>query len=138
MPFKSKSQLRTCYAKKFSDNAKGWNCDEWLSETSKPWQLPERAGNRQYNKTPVKADKGQSCSRGRKLCFGPRGGRYIIRGGVKVYIQSGGKKSGSRRSVSRRPYTERTVAELKQMARDRGLRGYSKLPKTELIKLLRK
>lgn len=128
--------MRTCYAKKFSDGAKGWNCDKWLSETSKPWQLPERTGGRQYNKTPVKAGKGQTCSRGKKLCSGPRGGRYIIRGGVKVYIPSA--KKSYRKSADRRPYTERTVVELKQIARDRGLKGYSKLPKTELIKLLRK
>lgn len=33
MPFVSKQQLRLCYALKRAGKNKGWDCDEWLSQT---------------------------------------------------------------------------------------------------------
>ncbi len=33
MPFVSKQQLRLCYALKRVGKNKGWDCDEWLSQT---------------------------------------------------------------------------------------------------------
>lgn len=38
MPFKSKAQVRACYAK----NVKGWNCKEWSKATGNIKNLPER------------------------------------------------------------------------------------------------
>ena len=40
MPFKSKSQLRTCYG----THKKGWNCNEWLDKTPSVCCLPEKKG----------------------------------------------------------------------------------------------
>jgi len=68
MPFKSKSQLRTCYNKK----AKGWQCDSWLKETPSVCCLPEKKG------TPVRSRcmrKGERIVG--KIQEGPRGGRFF-------------------------------------------------------------
>jgi hypothetical protein len=44
--FTSKSQLRTCYSKKYAAEKKGqkftWNCDEFLKNTKNPQSLPEK------------------------------------------------------------------------------------------------
>ena len=37
MPFKSKSQLRACFAKNDPD----WNCEEWASKTKNVKKLPD-------------------------------------------------------------------------------------------------
>jgi len=42
MPFKSKAQMRACYAKKARGEAKGWNCAEWAHATSNIKSLPNR------------------------------------------------------------------------------------------------
>ena len=43
MPFKSKSQLRTCYDRK----PKGWDCDAFLDHTPSVCCLPEKKGCRE-------------------------------------------------------------------------------------------
>lgn len=67
MPFKSKSQLRTCYRKK----DKRWNCGEWLEKTDNVCCLPEKTTN-------VKSrciKKGERVVG--KVQVGPRGGKYF-------------------------------------------------------------
>lgn len=44
MPFKSKSQMRACFAKKERGAAKGWNCKEWAHATKSIKKLPEKKG----------------------------------------------------------------------------------------------
>jgi hypothetical protein len=41
MPFKSKSQVAACFAKKDRGEAKGWNCEEWAHATPDIKKLPE-------------------------------------------------------------------------------------------------
>ena len=66
MPFKSKSQLRLCYAQK------KWNCDKWLKETPSVCDLPERSrGN-----TKTRSQRKGEIVKG-KLTTGPRGGLYF-------------------------------------------------------------
>lgn len=45
MPFKSKAQMRKCYADKKKGKSPGWNCDEWSSKTE-PSSLPERVSDK--------------------------------------------------------------------------------------------
>jgi hypothetical protein len=86
MPFKSKSQLRTCYGQKLSAEARGkkssWDCDEFLEATPDPSCLPERVG-----------DQAGQCRSLRKnervvspVYVGPRGGLYFYVAGVRVYV----------------------------------------------------
>lgn len=42
MPFKSKAQVRACFAKKARGEAKGWNCGEWAKATGNIKKLPNR------------------------------------------------------------------------------------------------
>ena len=83
MPFKSRSQLRTC----FSLKPKGWDCDKWLDETKDIGCLPEKKG--------MKTKRSCRIQRKDEKIVGPiqtgkRGGRFfIIRQGldeIKVYI----------------------------------------------------
>lgn len=70
MPFKSKSQLRTCY----STHKKGWNCKEWLSKTENICCLPEKKGSQISNKCrPVRKDERVVGS----VKTGARGGKYF-------------------------------------------------------------
>ena len=41
MPFKSKSQIRACYAKRARGEAGTWDCEEWSDATKDPKKLPE-------------------------------------------------------------------------------------------------
>ena len=69
MPFKSKSQMRTCYGRR----PKGWNCDEWLEKTPSVCCLPEKAG------MPVKSRcmrKGERVVG--KVQTGPKGGKFFV------------------------------------------------------------
>jgi hypothetical protein len=86
MPFKSKSQLRTCYGQKLTAEAQGkkssWDCDEFLEATPDTSCLPERVG-----------DAGGRCRTLRKdervispVYVGPRGGLYFYVAGVRVYV----------------------------------------------------
>lgn len=87
MPFKSKSQLRTCYGRR----RKGWDCDEWLSKTPSVCCLPEKVGESPSRSRCMR--KGERIIG--KVQTGARGGRYFTieekdaRGSVcimKVYI----------------------------------------------------
>lgn len=42
MPFKSKAQMRACYAQ----HKKGWDCTEWSRETKNVKSLPERVSKK--------------------------------------------------------------------------------------------
>lgn len=83
MPFKSKKQLRTCFAREIKEKEAGrgwsWDCLKWLQET------------------PVCNHKGAGmCVRNRDVTpvqTGKRGGKYFYAGGVKVYIPSKTNKS---------------------------------------------
>jgi len=68
MPFKSRSQLRTCYGK----NEKNWNCDEFLKETKSICSLPEKKGGKPKSRTKRKGEKIKG-----KVKTGPRGGKYF-------------------------------------------------------------
>jgi hypothetical protein len=35
MPFKSKKQMKKCFALKAKGKAKTWNCEEWAKKTKK-------------------------------------------------------------------------------------------------------
>ena len=105
MPFKSKSQLRTCYVRStaFGDSRKfttlkgrNWNCDKWLQETPDIGCLPER--NDEVG-APHKELPSKKCRLQRKdekikgnIMIGPRGGKFfIIKQGsdqIKVYVRS--------------------------------------------------
>lgn len=41
MPFKSRNQLKKCYALKAQGKAGSWDCDEWSKETKNIKKLPE-------------------------------------------------------------------------------------------------
>lgn len=87
MPFESKRQLQTCYAKQKIAKSKGqpfgWDCDKWLRETPDPRCLPTFKGGPK----PVKCRRMKASEKVRgKIHTGPRGGKYFFAGGVKVYI----------------------------------------------------
>lgn len=68
MPFVSKSQSRYCWWLEKNGNKKGksWNCSKWAHETN--WkELPEKRLSI-------------------KILIGPRGGRYKMKNGRKIYI----------------------------------------------------
>lgn len=44
MPFKSKSQVRACFAKKNKD----WNCKKWAKETGDIKGLPEKKSKKKF------------------------------------------------------------------------------------------
>lgn len=95
MPFRSKSQMRLCYQKQFNGTNKSWNCDEWTRKTNRPWELPQWVGSWRIDGIRENEPRGQRCSSGRSLCRGTRGGTFIIRKGVKIYIN---KKSATRKN----------------------------------------
>lgn len=81
MPFKSKSQLRTCYSKQAKSQklqstryskTKGWDCDKWLLETQSVCCLPEKKG------MPIKS---RCMRKGERVIgrvqTGIRGGKYF-------------------------------------------------------------
>jgi hypothetical protein len=78
MPFKSPSQVRACFAKQRAALASGyepkWNCAKWLEEKKKS---PRRR---------LATKKSPKKSPGRKIYTGPRGGKYVIYKGRKVYV----------------------------------------------------
>lgn len=74
MPFKSKAQLRACYAKKAQLQKIGvestWDCSKWYHEGKVPFsKLPEYKN--QANDS---------------VFIGPRGGKFMIRNGRRVYV----------------------------------------------------
>lgn len=78
MPFKSKSQMRTCYSKR-ARGEKNWDCDKWMEETKNPECLPEKKGMPRPKKCGKKIVLG-------KTMYGPRGGRYFLFGEYKIYF----------------------------------------------------
>lgn len=93
MPFKSKSQLRTCFGKDFQDRIKGkksnWNCKKFLKETRvKAENLPERCPKSCKVKQgrPVKHTVS-------KIHIGPRGGMFFFVDKLKVYVPKSVKSS---------------------------------------------
>lgn len=68
MPFKSKSQLRTCYSRR----PKGWDCDKFLQETKSICNLPEKVGYRTKTRSQRSGEKIVG-----KIQTGPRGGRFF-------------------------------------------------------------
>jgi hypothetical protein len=77
MPFKSKSQLRTCYGRRTEPRGarskETWNCDQWLRETKSICCLPEKKG------IPTKSRCLRNGERIKgKVQTGPRGGRFFI------------------------------------------------------------
>ena len=84
MPFKSASQLRTCY----SLRPKGWDCDKWLKETLDIGCLPERKGK--PRKRACRPQRKHEKIKG-PVQVGPRGGKFFIikQGGdeIKIYIK---------------------------------------------------
>lgn len=85
MPFRSKAQLRTCYAGRLPGFSTQ-KCDEWLKETPSVCCLPERVGMETKTRCQRNGEKVKG-----KVKTGPRGGRYFeIKEGncvVKVYLK---------------------------------------------------
>lgn len=79
MPFVSKSQMRVCYTRR----PKGWDCDKWLEETPRPDCLPEKKGLKSKKEC---SKKPPPDSDSEKIYVGPRGGRYRMIKGVKIYL----------------------------------------------------
>lgn len=69
MPFQSKSQLQTCYQKKYSN----WNCDAFLKETPSVCALPYKKGYPSKSRKIKQNEKIKG-----KLQIGPRGGKFFI------------------------------------------------------------
>lgn len=71
MPFKSTSQIRWCYAAQNQALKEGKDppidCKKWYKETKDPKSLPKKI-------------------RG-KIYIGPRGGKYRIVNGKKIYLK---------------------------------------------------
>ena len=44
MPFKSKAQMKKCFAMKGRNQARGWDCHEWADHTRSVKKLPEKKG----------------------------------------------------------------------------------------------
>ncbi len=93
MPCKSKAQSRACFAQQRRDLAAGriprWNCQEWSDKTnyqslpnkkSRSRKSRSRKSRRSYTHLSPSKD------RKRKIHVGPRGGKYKIVHGHKVYI----------------------------------------------------
>ena len=45
MPFKSKAQLKKCFALKAQGKAGNWDCEEWAKKTKSVKQLPEKVSS---------------------------------------------------------------------------------------------
>jgi hypothetical protein len=64
-----------------------WNCDEWLEKTNVK-TLPEKVGYPKHNKTTTKKFSREELKKCENdVCYGPRGGKYIIKKGIKIYIK---------------------------------------------------
>jgi hypothetical protein len=87
MPFKSLAQRRACWAQYHRDIKAGrkpsWDCHEWEHVTEKGTKLPERIRSpkkKSYTRLSPKKD------RKRQIHIGPRGGKYMMVKGRKVYV----------------------------------------------------
>jgi hypothetical protein len=73
MPFKSKSQIGTCYSRQ-SKGKNAWNCDEFLRNTPSVCCLPQRIGLPSKTKTRCMRNGDRIIG---KVQTGPRGGKYF-------------------------------------------------------------
>ena len=88
MPFQSKSQLVAClYAQERNKHKKGkkskkakWDCMEFLEETPNFDKLPWKTGCKAKKTTKEKYQ-------GHVVHIGPKGGKYIMKDGKKVYVR---------------------------------------------------
>lgn len=96
MPFQSLAQQRKCWAQYHRDIKAGripsWDCRKWSAET-KGKKLPDRklsSKKQSYKassrKTSLFKLSPKKDMRKRKLHIGPRGGKYVIFRGKKVYV----------------------------------------------------
>jgi hypothetical protein len=107
MPFESKSQLIAClyaqerskHKKKRDRSGKEWDCMESLRETRHFDRLPWKVGCKAEPKKKKTSKKGKerassskkgneraSSSSSDLIHTGPRGGKYVVRAGKKVYV----------------------------------------------------
>lgn len=107
MPFKSRAQMKKCWVEYNRAVREGrrpkWDCHEWSRETKN--KLPSYSRSRRSRKrrrsrksrqprlTPLGDMSGQKkaalerkISKSRKIHEGPRGGKYVIVKGKKVYV----------------------------------------------------
>lgn len=86
MPFKNKAQVRACFAQYSRDIKAGrvpsWDCYKWMKETKSPIRSAGRVSKRRSNRKRLSPKK----SPRRRVYVGPRGGRYVIVDGHKVYV----------------------------------------------------
>ena len=86
MPFKNQQQVKACFAQYKRDIKANripvWDCYKWLDESPKNIKGSRmRSRSRSYKRlSPVKY------KRERKVYIGPRGGKYVIVKGHKIYI----------------------------------------------------
>jgi hypothetical protein len=98
MPFASKSQLRTCFARR----PKGWNCEKWLAETPDAECLPERVGEATTKPTTHSQCRKRPRTAGPEISAyyrGPRGGVYFYADGVRCYVPASAKARLDKRSI---------------------------------------
>ena len=91
MPFVSENQRKYCWVKYYNDikngNIPDWDCNEW--EHSSPKKSPKRSKKKSLRKSLSLKKKNKSRSKSpvtRKIYIGPRGGKYIIFKGKKMYV----------------------------------------------------
>ncbi len=140
MPFVSKRQLATCFAKELSAESRGskssWDCKEMLKKTKNPACLPSSVGSRRtYG---CKAKGGAGAHAISKVYSGPRGGKYFFVGGVKVYVPvgseataidkygRGGNQPAVPRALSRGRRLSRSRSRSKSKSKSRKGKGRSK------------
>ena len=103
MPFTSKAQQRACWAAygaaKKAGKTPSWDCHEWAAESPSYADLPETsaaAKRRARSTSPKKSKKGKRASSktgkskkgaNRKVHTGPRGGKYLLSNGRKIYLK---------------------------------------------------
>jgi len=68
MPFKSRSQLQTCYKR----NDPKWKCDEFLKKTPSVCCLPYKKGSHVKSRCMKSGERIKS-----PIFTGPRGGKYF-------------------------------------------------------------
>jgi hypothetical protein len=80
MPFVNDAQKRACFAQYSRDIKAGripaWDCYKWAEETKRS---RSKSRSRKSKLSPRKSPK-------RKIHTGPRGGKYVIIKGHKIYV----------------------------------------------------
>lgn len=99
MPFKSKRQLQTCFAKELIEESKNrkskWDCTKFLTETLDPSCLPMKIDSPSHRT--CNSNKSFSKKEIGPVYIGPRGGYYFYAGGVKIYVPHGTEKEAIRK-----------------------------------------